>query len=117
MAPPGRHLELEGRRLRLTGGPERHSCRPSVDVLFESLARSDMRTVGCLLTGMGTDGAAGLLALREAGGHTVAQDSHTAVVFGMPGEAVRLGAAIQVLRLSAIATHLRAMVSGTRGGT
>lgn len=103
MARPDRHLELEGRRLRLTTGAPRHSCRPSVDVLFESLAREMGReTVACLLTGMGKDGALGMLAVRERGGLTIAQDEDSSVVYGMPGEAVRLNAASRVLPLPEI---------------
>jgi len=100
MAPPDRHLLVRQGRLRLTTDPERHSCRPSVDVLFESLAREiGSRSAACLLTGMGRDGAAGLLAIRRAGGFTVAQDEATSVVYGMPREAVLLGAAECVLGL------------------
>ncbi len=89
MAPPGSHLVVEGARLRLSDAPERHSCRPSVDVLFESLAISDgSRVAACLLTGMGKDGAFGLLQLRRAGALTIAQDESTCVVYGMPREAV-----------------------------
>ncbi len=92
MAPPGRHLIAEGARLALTDGPERHSCRPSIDTLFESLARSAAsRSAAALLTGMGRDGALGLLALREAGGFTIAQDEESSIVFGMPREAALLG--------------------------
>jgi two-component system chemotaxis response regulator CheB len=107
MAPPDRHLVLREGRLRLTRDPERHSCRPSVDELFESLAR-DLREqcTACLLTGMGRDGAAGLLALRRAGAVTIAQDEATSVVFGMPREAILLGAAQRVLGLSEIAPAL-----------
>ena len=107
MAPPGKHLEHRAGALRLTDDAERHSCRPSVDVLFESLA-ADMgpSTVACLLTGMGKDGATGLLRLKEAGAQTIAQDEESSVVFGMPGEAVRLGAARQILPLSKIASAL-----------
>lgn len=112
MAPPDRHLVVQQGRLRLTDGPERHSCRPSVDVLFESLA-SDLgpRVAACLLTGMGRDGAAGLLAIRQAGGATLAESEATAVVYGMPGEAVRLGAAQRVLPLPEIA-HVLAELCG-----
>jgi two-component system, chemotaxis family, protein-glutamate methylesterase/glutaminase len=100
LAPPDRHLLLRGGRLRLTEAPERHSCRPSIDVLFESLAQEKGSAVmACLLTGMGRDGAAGLLALRQAGASTCAQDEATSVVFGMPREAILLGAAQQVLPL------------------
>ncbi len=91
--------------------PERHSCRPSVDVLFESVALEfGAASVACLLTGMGSDGAAGLLAIRRAGGFTIAQDEATSVVYGMPREAVRLGAAEAVLPLGEIGRALAALV-------
>jgi two-component system chemotaxis response regulator CheB len=107
MAPPEKHLVLRGDRLRLLETPERHSCRPSVDVLFESLAaEAGATTIACLLTGMGRDGASGLLAIRQAGGATVAQDEATSAVFGMPGEAVALNAAQWVLPLDRVATTL-----------
>lgn len=108
MAPPDRHLVLERGRLLLVDGPPRHSCRPSVDVLFESVA-ADLgpAAAACLLTGMGRDGAAGLLAIRRAGGRTITQDEATSVVFGMPREAIALGAAEQVLPLSRIGAALR----------
>jgi two-component system, chemotaxis family, protein-glutamate methylesterase/glutaminase len=107
MAPPERHLVVRERRLRLTADPERHSCRPSIDVLLESLAvEMGASTVGCLLTGMGKDGAEGLLALRRAGGRTLAQDEATSVVFGMPREAILLGAAERVLPLDEIGPAL-----------
>jgi two-component system chemotaxis response regulator CheB len=97
MAPPGRHLVVRGGRLWLSDAPERHFCRPSVDVLFESLAKETAsRTIACLLSGMGRDGALGLLAIKEGGGITIAQDEATSVVFGMPREAVKLGAAEHV---------------------
>lgn len=113
MAPPGRHLVVHQGKLRLTEDPERHSCRPSVDVLFESLAREiGSEVAACLLTGMGKDGAEGLAALRRAGGRTIAQDEKTATVFGMPREAILLGAAEQILPLEAIAPALRAMTQG-----
>jgi two-component system, chemotaxis family, protein-glutamate methylesterase/glutaminase len=110
MAPPGLHLLVQHGRLKLTSDPERNSCRPSVDVLFESLAREmGDTTAACLLTGMGRDGAAGLLALRRAGGLTLAQDEKSCVVFGMPREAIQLGAAAQVLALAGIAPVLAAL--------
>jgi len=103
MAPPGRHLVVEGRKLQLSGDPERHSCRPSIDVLFESLAYGEgPGSAAALLTGMGKDGAQGLLALRQAGAFTVAQDEESSIVYGMPREAVLLGAACQVLPLDEI---------------
>jgi two-component system chemotaxis response regulator CheB len=110
MAPPDRHLVLQQGGLRLNRDPERYSCRPSVDVLFESLAReSGDKCAACLLTGMGKDGAAGLLQVRQAGGATIAQDEATSVVFGMPQEAARLGAAMRVLPLGDIAPALLAI--------
>ncbi len=110
LAPPDRHLVVRDGRLRLTLSPERHSCRPSVDELFESLAREvGHGCTACLLTGMGKDGAAGLLQMRHAGGTTIAQDEQTSVVFGMPREAILLGAAASVLALGEIAPALRAI--------
>jgi len=107
MAPPGAHLAVRGRQLRLERTAERNSCRPSVDVLFESLAMEVGRAaVGCLLTGMGHDGAAGLLEMRRAGALTIAQDEATSIVFGMPREAIALGAAERVLALDQIARAL-----------
>ena len=107
MAPPGRHLTIGGGRLHLNTDPPRHSCRPSVDVLFESLAVDrGSEVVACLLTGMGRDGAAGLLAIRQAGGSTIAQDETTSVIYGMPREAVLLGAAQMVLRLDEIGSQI-----------
>jgi len=109
MAPPGLHLLVENGRLRLTSDAERNSCRPSVDVLFESLAKQHgSQTIACLLTGMGRDGARGLLALRHAGALTIAQDETSSVIFGMPREAIEIGAADRVLRLDEIAPALAA---------
>jgi two-component system chemotaxis response regulator CheB len=110
MAPPDVHLVVRGGSLRLTMDPERHSCRPSVDVLFESIARElGPSAIGCLLTGMGRDGAAGLLAMRRAGAMTLAQDERTSAVFGMPREAIQLDAAAQVLSLDEIGPRLVAL--------
>jgi two-component system, chemotaxis family, protein-glutamate methylesterase/glutaminase len=112
MAPPGKHLLVREGRLRLNTDPERHSCRPSVDVLFESLALEYGPLVAAaLLTGMGRDGAAGLLAIRNAGGATIAQDEESSVVYGMPREAVRLGAAERVLPLKQIGPALSAVMA------
>jgi two-component system, chemotaxis family, protein-glutamate methylesterase/glutaminase len=116
MAPPGRHLMVGGRRLRLSADPPRHSCRPSVDVLFESLAADcGAEVLACLLTGMGRDGAAGLLAIRQAGGCTLAQDESTSVVYGMPREAASLGAAQIILPLDQIGAKIGQLL-GTANG-
>jgi two-component system chemotaxis response regulator CheB len=113
IAPPGQHMLVRGGRLRLTRDPERNWCRPSVDVLFESVAAEyGTGAVGCLLTGMGRDGAAGLLAIRSAGGTTISQDEASCVVYGMPREAEALGASMRVLPLADIAPALAAMSRG-----
>jgi two-component system, chemotaxis family, protein-glutamate methylesterase/glutaminase len=107
MAPPGSHLVVRDGRLHLTLDPELHSCRPSVDVLFRSVAREcGSGAAACLLTGMGRDGASGLLDVRNAGGFTIAQDEATSVVYGMPREAALLGAAERVLPLGEIGATL-----------
>ncbi len=117
LAPADNHLEVEAGTLRLTMGPERHSCRPSVDVLFESIAREiPGESIACLLTGMGRDGAEGLLAIRRAGGTTLAQDEATSVVYGMPREALLLGAAQHILPLQRIAPVLTRFASGAKSG-
>ena len=103
-------MVLRGGRLRLLRTPERHSCRPSVDVLFESIAQELGNAVAaCLLTGMGKDGAAGLLEIKRAGGLTLAQDEASSVVFGMPREAILLGAADRILALDEFAPALVAV--------
>jgi two-component system chemotaxis response regulator CheB len=110
VAPGDRHMVARGGCLHLNRDPERHSCRPSVDVLFESVAAEyGPAAVACLLTGMGRDGALGLLKIRQAGGVTIAQDEATSVVYGMPREAAMLGAAMHVLRLEDIAARLAAL--------
>ncbi len=111
IAPGDYHLRVrcEGShyvcRLDQSEPVNRH--RPSVDVLFWSVAEAaGAKSAAALLTGMGADGAEGLKTLREQGAYTIAQDEATSVVWGMPGEAVRRGAAIEVLPLPAIATAL-----------
>lgn len=110
VAPGDRHLLVErsgGRyRARLSDAPRVNRHRPSVDVLFGSVAEhAGPSAVGILLTGMGDDGARGLFTMREAGAFTIAQDELTSVVWGMPGEAVRLGAAWEVLPLWQVAAR------------
>jgi two-component system chemotaxis response regulator CheB len=115
LAPPGRHLVLRRGRTYLTEDPERHSCRPSVDALFESIALDcGAVAAGCLLTGMGRDGAVGLLALRRAGALTIAQDEATSVIYGMPREAALLGAAARILPLGEIGPALSALANPDR---
>jgi len=107
MAPPDRHLVIRHGRLRLTADEPVFSCRPSVDMLFQSVATEvGDGAVGLLLTGMGRDGADGLLAMRRAGALTVAQDEASSVIFGMPREAIELGAAQRVLSLDQMTPFL-----------
>lgn len=107
-APPNYHLTVVNGRLRLSQDPERYGLRPSVDVLFESLARYDKasQVAAGLLTGMGRDGAAGLAALRRAGATTFVQDQETCTVFGMPAAALELDAAEFTLGLAEIAAFM-----------
>jgi two-component system response regulator WspF len=97
--------------------PVGNPFRPSVDVLFQSLARHWQRpAVAVLLTGIGRDGAQGLLELRRAGWHTIAQDERTSVVYGMPQAASQLGAAVEVLPLEQIAAAVARQVSKRAAG-
>lgn len=107
VAPGGTHLLVQrsGARyhVRVKSGPPVNRHKPSVDVLFQSLAGSaGSNAIGVILTGMGADGAKGLTELRETGAHTIAQDEDTSVVFGMPKAAIDLGGASQVLPLGEI---------------
>jgi two-component system chemotaxis response regulator CheB len=108
IAPDGYHMGVaSSMRLVLSSHPAEYGSRPSVSYLFQTVAQvMGPRAVGVLLTGMGRDGAEGLLRLREAGGATIAQDEASSVVHGMPGEAIKLGAADHVLSPSKIAATL-----------
>ena len=116
LAPPDRHIAVRDGKVHLSGGPPRHSCRPSVDVLFDSVATEfGASAAGCLLTGMGRDGAEGLLRMRAAGALTFAQDEASCVVYGMPREAAMLGAAAYVLPPARMAARLaERALSGVR---
>jgi two-component system chemotaxis response regulator CheB len=112
LAPGNFHLLVRMRGkdvfLKVAQGPKVQHQRPAVDVLFESVASQvGQNAVGVLLTGMGRDGAAGLLKILKAGGRTIAQDEATSVVFGMPKEAIEIGAAQEILPLDKIARALR----------
>lgn len=121
VAPGNRHVLVRRSgavyRAELKDGPPVGRHRPSVDVLFRSLAGcAGPDGMGVLLTGMGADGAAGLLCMRDAGALTIAQDEETSVVWGMPREAVALGAAAEVLPLDEMARRIVAGCS-TRGAS
>jgi two-component system chemotaxis response regulator CheB len=117
IAPGSQHMQVikqaaGGYAVRLHDGPKVHYQRPAVDELFFSAAKlAGSPAIGILLTGMGKDGAEGLLALKNAGCHTIVQDEATCVVFGMPREAILLGAAEDVRPLPAIAAALMAALS------
>ena len=107
IAPGNKHMLLQRNGTRyevvVKDGPRVHHQRPSVDVLFQSVAQNAGRNaLGVILTGMGADGAKGLLAMHASGAHTIAQDEKSCVVFGMPREAIALGAVDSVLPLSQI---------------
>jgi two-component system chemotaxis response regulator CheB len=117
IAPGGRHMVLRRRGNGFIVGlnDEAQVChqRPSIDVLFNSVAElAASEAIGVLLTGMGADGAEGLLQLRRAGAHTIAQDEQTSTVFGMPAEAIRLGAAQSVLPVQRIAQAMMTLANG-----
>ncbi|MGS2723809.1 CheB methylesterase domain-containing protein [Porticoccus sp. GXU_MW_L64] len=97
---------------RLGDGPPRDKCKPSVDALFESLLAHPVdQIVGVLLTGMGKDGAKGLLAMHKQGAYTIAQDEASSVIWGMPGEAVRLGAVNDVAAIDDMAEKIASVLA------
>lgn len=111
IAPGGRHMQLHRSgaqyQVSVRDGPLVNRHKPSVDVLFKSVAQcAGANALGVLLTGMGEDGARGLREMRDAGARTAAQDEASSVVFGMSREAIRLGAAEAVLPLSQVSTWL-----------
>jgi two-component system, chemotaxis family, protein-glutamate methylesterase/glutaminase len=115
LAPGDHHLILregpQGLAVELDRGPEVCYLRPSVDVMFFSISKLvGSSAIAVLLTGMGTDGARGMAALRQAGAATIAQDEASSVVYGMPREAVRLGAVETIAPLSSIAPLLTRLV-------
>jgi len=114
IAPGDKHLQLvrDGARYvcRLDEGPPVNRHKPSVDVLFRSVAQQAGRNaIGVILTGMGKDGAVGLKEMRDAGSRTIAQDEATSIVWGMPGEAVSMDAAEEVLPLEGIHSRILAL--------
>ena len=116
IAPGARHMQLtrSGAQyvVSVRDGPLVNRHKPSVDVLFKSVAHCAGRNaLGVILTGMGDDGARGLLDMRQAGAQTAAQDEASCVVYGMPREAVKLGAACTVLHLQHMAAWLTRMSS------
>tara|TARA_A100001391_G_scaffold82240_3_gene53626 strand:- start:4599 stop:5660 length:1062 start_codon:yes stop_codon:yes gene_type:complete len=118
IAPGEQHLKLvrSGANyvVRLDDGAPVNRHRPSVDVLFRSAAeQAGANAIGVLLTGMGKDGAEGLLAMRNAGAHTLAQDQESSLVFGMPREAIARDAATEILPLDRMAERMMALVAAS----
>ncbi|KAB7773902.1 MULTISPECIES: chemotaxis response regulator protein-glutamate methylesterase [Xanthomonas] len=116
IAPGGKHMLLRrsGAQyfVEVLDGPPVNRHRPSVDVLFRSAARAaGGNALGIIMTGMGDDGAVGLLEMRQAGARTVAQDEQSSVVFGMPKEAIKRGGAEKILPLNAMAREIGQQLS------
>jgi two-component system chemotaxis response regulator CheB len=119
IAPGDYHLSIvqrpEGYVTRLTQTPPINFCRPAVDVLFRSAATAAGHgCLGVLLTGMGSDGALGLKAIREAGGTTIAEHEKTCVVYGMPRAAIQMGVVDQVVPLPLVAEAILESVAKKR---
>jgi two-component system chemotaxis response regulator CheB len=119
IAPGNYHMLLKrsGARhyVQVKNGPLVHHQRPAVDVLFHSVAdTAGSNAAGAILTGMGADGAAGLLKMREAGARTIAQDEKSCIVFGMPKEAIKAGAAEKVVPLKDIGKTVLNMITEKR---
>jgi two-component system chemotaxis response regulator CheB len=119
IAPGDQHLtvhwEGDAYRARLVQTPAIHHCRPSVDVLFRSAAEAGgKRVVAALLTGMGSDGALGMKAIREAGGATIAEHERTCVVYGMPRAAIHMGVVEQVVPLPLVSEAILESVTKHR---
>jgi len=118
VAPDGHQTEVgPGNRLIVAPGEPEHGQSPSVSSLFRAVAKTyGSQAVGVLLTGMGKDGAAELKLLRERGGVTIVQNRESSIVFGMPGEAIRLNAADYILAPEEITTLLTRLVNGQQTG-
>jgi two-component system chemotaxis response regulator CheB len=114
IAPPHQHMVIPQRgRVVLRPGEARDGHMPSATTLLESAAKAyGKRAVGVILTGMGTDGAEGMLAVKQAGGHTVAQNQESCVVFGMPGAAIAKGAVEHVVHGDDVSAVLLKLVRG-----
>jgi two-component system chemotaxis response regulator CheB len=111
VAPGGKHMLLKRSgaqyHVAVMDGPLFNRHRPSVDVLFRSVAKfAGANALGVIMTGMGDDGAAGMLEMRKAGAHTIAQDEESCVVFGMPKEAIKRGAVERTVQLSEISREI-----------
>jgi two-component system chemotaxis response regulator CheB len=114
VAPGGKHMLLKSDRngywVEINDGPPVNRHRPSVDVLFRSVSKyAGDSAVGIICTGMGNDGAAGLLEMKDAGAYTIAQNEESCVVFGMPKEAIKLDAAKTITDVEGIINYIKKM--------
>jgi two-component system chemotaxis response regulator CheB len=119
IAPGDKHMVLSKNgaryRVQIKEGPRVHFQRPSVDVLFQSVAlNAGQNAIGVILTGMGSDGAKGMLAMHSSGAHTIAQDEKSSIIFGMPKEAIELGGVDEVLPLSQIAGAILSNINSSQ---
>ena len=119
VAPGGRHMALQksgdGACIRIYDGPDVNFCKPAVDPLFDSVAKTyGSAALALVLTGMGHDGAEGATAIADAGGSVIAQDEATSVVWGMPGAAAAAGACAAVLPLEGIGSKINSIFQGAK---
>jgi len=118
IAPGGRHLTVKKDRLNtkviaLSDSPPVNSCRPSVDVLFQSVAEAyGGNSLAVILTGMGNDGVAGVSAMRRGGAYSIVQDEKSSVIWGMPGAVVEAGYANEIVPLDRMALRIMGIVGG-----
>jgi len=116
VAPGDYHMTIEKSRILLDERSKIHGVRPAVDLLFETAARRyGKELLGVILTGMGKDGAAGMVSIKDAGGYNLAQDRESCVVYGMPGYAVSLGVVDEVLSPEKIIENIASIVRGRNG--
>ncbi|MGB4589279.1 MAG: chemotaxis response regulator protein-glutamate methylesterase [Clostridiaceae bacterium] len=116
VAPGDYHMTIEKSRIILDERPKIHGVRPAVDLLFETAARRyGNELLGVILTGMGKDGAAGMVSIKEAGGYNLAQDKESCIVYGMPGYAVSLGVVDEILSPEKIIKNIVSIVRGKNG--
>ncbi len=113
VAPPNKHMLVSDGKIALTSSAFVHFTRPSIDLLFESVAADfGARAIGVILTGTGKDGSMGIKAIKERGGTTIAQDEATSEHFGMPQAAISTGAIDFILPLQDISPAITALISG-----
>ncbi len=115
IAQGGYHLVLKGNKIFLDDSENVNNHKPSVDVLFRSVSREmGDRALAIILTGMGSDGTQGIVAIKDAGGYTIAQDEDSSVIFGMPGSAIKTGKIDRIIPLGKIADFINEFIPSLR---